>query len=330
MKKHIIAIAGRKGSGKTEIAKHLLENNFIDSEKWIKISFADYLKKLCSDLYCLDISYFTDPVLKETTFSSPLLWNYEKCQELSWLIDEDQDFVDLVFSGDKIFVSPRQIIQYIGTDILKKYDHLFSVKKTISSLDPFFNYICDDLRFPEEKAALENIKSHQCSSFFVIRPQKWTISNHKSETSLKWSDFNSKNVIINNVDIGVVMKRFQYQMESGKALFQENSSFNQDCDLRIIDRFLFNSNAQYFGAKTDHSLSLQIVSQDWGWICDFRDYVNENRKDSMSIPAYLLNYVDSEIYSETSMTLMIDSNAQVLEVACPYVLENIKFWYRET
>jgi len=65
----LIGITGYKGSGKDTIAEYLVR------EKGFKtISFADKLRDVCSDVFNLDMDYFTDTQLKEQSLEQYPGW----------------------------------------------------------------------------------------------------------------------------------------------------------------------------------------------------------------------------------------------------------------
>ena len=65
------AISGRKGSGKWELAKILIDQGSV------RISMADFLKKSIAKLYEIDEIWTTDQSKKEEIWTTPLIWNKE-------------------------------------------------------------------------------------------------------------------------------------------------------------------------------------------------------------------------------------------------------------
>ena len=55
--------------------------------------------------------------------------------------------------------------------------------------------VIDDVRFPNEREAILRLSGEV---FFIVRPNSLSISNHTSETALKWQDFSYDKVIITN------------------------------------------------------------------------------------------------------------------------------------
>ena len=80
------------------------------------------------------------------------------------------------------------------------------------------NFIIDDVRFPNEA---EFVKNKKGTVWFVIRAKTDNISNHISETSLKWTDFKN-NIIINNGNLEDIIHKW--------GLFVEN--YNESCKIK--------------------------------------------------------------------------------------------------
>ena len=177
----IISFSGRKGCGKTLLANHLISCGFE------KISIASPLKNIASQLYNLPLDDFYDPIKKEKEFLKPLKWNKSKCNELSILVG-----IELEYENGQEFKNIREMLQYIGTDVIRKHDPDFHIRETCKSIKKDGNYVLDDVRFPNE---LKVMKQHNAICIYVIRPWHFEYSNHKSETALLRSQF--KYVILN-------------------------------------------------------------------------------------------------------------------------------------
>ena len=115
----------------------------------------------------------------------------------------------------------RQLLQFIGTDIIRKYNPNWHVNKIKTMIDKDKNYVFDDVRFPNE---LKLIKELGGDCWFIIRPIIYNVSNHISEISLTWKDFDDK-VIINDGNL----EKFIYKW----TVFFEN----YDKALKIRDKY---------------------------------------------------------------------------------------------
>jgi hypothetical protein len=196
----IIGFGGRMKSGKSTLSKELEKRGFI------KIAFADYLKQTISKLYDIDIEKLQTKEGKEEILSVPLKWNNDIAKKLFDLTKINNYKYDI---ENKKFTTRRECLQYIGTDILRKYDNEFHIKKTLEGLDlNNKNYVCEDFRYKNELNAL---KQYGAICYYIIRPNNFDISNHISEVSLSWKDFD--NIIINNLNEKKFIKKFTDTLE---------------------------------------------------------------------------------------------------------------------
>lgn len=182
-KPKIIALCGRKESGKSTLGK------VCEDYGYKPISFAYPLKTLLCHLLNCDIDYI----------------NAHKTDELSYVFTDGQiqfisEFTNIPVSyitsklDNVTFPSIRYMMQFIGTEVIRAYDHNWHVnqiKAIINASDDLF-YI-DDVRFPNELEMVESLGGY---SWYIVRPKLDNISNHLSERLLCWTDLN--NVIINN------------------------------------------------------------------------------------------------------------------------------------
>jgi dephospho-CoA kinase len=79
----IIGICGRKHSGKSSLSNILIDKGYV------KISFAGYLKELCSSLYDFPIEWTYDQIEKEKEREHNFrVWDSDSNNKLSLLINE--------------------------------------------------------------------------------------------------------------------------------------------------------------------------------------------------------------------------------------------------
>ena len=186
----IIGFAGRKRSGKTTLAKYLK-----NEENAIIITIADFLKRLCCDL--MNMSY------EELNEKKDNGYTFDVVPDSRWfsLIDSRTHIgVDNIKKElqNVHITSIRQLLQIIGTDVIRKYNENWHVEKMIEEIQSYSEdklIVIDDVRFPNEREAILRLSGEV---FFIVRPNSLTISNHPSETALKWHNFNFDKVIINN------------------------------------------------------------------------------------------------------------------------------------
>ena len=121
----LIGFSGKKGSGKSFFADYLVNNKL-----FIKLSFASPLKEITKILFNLSDEDVKDPIKKELI-------------------------------NPKFNASPRELMQWLGTDIMreefnKKFDYsgsiwIDSVKDKVKTLlDDNKDVVIDDVRFQNE------------------------------------------------------------------------------------------------------------------------------------------------------------------------------------
>lgn len=152
----LIGIHGNAGTGKDTIAKYLHSTR---PNTWAE-AFADPLKKACSEMFGIPLDVFYDPQKK----------------------------AEYIIYWDK---TPREILQYFGTEIARHYDHDFWVRRMALELTGRSNsgveytaedtVIITDVRFQNEA---DYIQSSGGYIIHLTRPGycgKVGIKDHESE-----------------------------------------------------------------------------------------------------------------------------------------------------
>jgi hypothetical protein len=303
----IIGFGGRIGSGKTLLSTELVKRGFI------KISFSDYLKQAIAKVYDFDISLLKTEQGKHEKLSPPLIWNQEianKLFELSNIKNYPYPIEEIVFN------TRRESLQYIGAQILRRYDNNFHVNKTIQSLDPNKNYVCDDVRYPNE---LQALKDNGAYTYFILRPNNFNVLNHDSETSINWDNFQYH--IINDKPSDKIINEFLTSFE-----ILNNSNISPDLNKvrkypYYYDRSCFltcsKEDAYYAGLlaalgkvkkerKKPLSYKIDISSTNFNLINGFKKFMKSNKPISIK-----------KKNGNKKFTFTICS---------PYIIENLKYW----
>ena len=186
----IIAFAGRKRSGKGMLAKGMREH----SPNVVIIAVADSLKLLCCKLLKITYDELTQMKDDGTTFEAKV--------DDYWVstIKHEVKISDNIIRneiGGRVFTNVREVLQIIGTDLIRKYSPDWHIDKTIERIKSYGDdkiVVVEDVRFPNEKRRIEEIGG---DVYFIIRPNYWDVSNHPSEKALKYTDFNDNRIIIN-------------------------------------------------------------------------------------------------------------------------------------
>ena len=152
-KNRIIAFAGRKRSGKGTLAKGMREY----SSNIVIVTIADNLKFLCCKL--LNRTYDELNQMKDdgTIFEAKVddYWVSTIKRELN--ISDDIIRKEI---GEHIFTNVREVLQIIGTDLIRKYSPDWHIDKTIERINSYGDdkiIVVDDVRFPNEKRKIEEI-----------------------------------------------------------------------------------------------------------------------------------------------------------------------------
>jgi len=130
----LIGLVGKKQSGKDTMADYMISySNEHYHHNFIKMSFAQPLKAIVKELFSLQEEQLHDPTKKETVIPE---WNK----------------------------TPRQLLQWLGTDILKKYvgDDIFIIHlenriKQERERNPGIGIIVTDVRFENEAALVRKL-----------------------------------------------------------------------------------------------------------------------------------------------------------------------------
>lgn len=198
----IIAFAGKMGSGKDAAAGFLKEKGFE------RIAFADNLKEMAMEIFGLTRDQCYDQDLKKAEFETPLrvlagdigsIMDYAK-KKNGFEIDGEAALKLLSTTGVDL-ISPREVLQYLGTEILRNcIDEHYHAKvvKNIIDMRGWTNVAIPDCRFPNERMF---VKEWGGLNVLIKRPAELIentagIEAHASETSL--GDESEYDIVIEN------------------------------------------------------------------------------------------------------------------------------------
>lgn len=196
MSRVIIAFAGSKGSGKTtsfDIIKDTFENVH-------EVMLAGLLKKVCSEVFGFDETRLVDLAYKEEELEDPIMLTKDNLEKIVSQFTDTINFDTQIrpFMG-KILDTRRQVLQYIGTDVLHEVDKLVHTKTAVANMPKDGIIVVTDLRFEEE---FNYFKENHADEFFpfYIRNSAAEIAaegdTHPSETQLH--NFKNKCDLIDN------------------------------------------------------------------------------------------------------------------------------------
>ena len=306
MAKKIIGFAGRKRSGKTCIAKMLQQE-----ENAIIITIADYLKFLCCEL--MNMSY------EELNLKKDNGYTFDVIPDNRWFeLIENKTHIGIENIKKEIenkhITNIRQLLQVIGTDVIRKYDEDWHVKQLVNTLENYSDdklLVVDDVRFPNEKDAILKCGGEV---FFIIRPNVTSVSNHISEKSLLWQDFDKKHIIINN-------KAEEFLKEEFLCHFKKNFNLNSKHSIFLYENegYLKCSSFGYQYNKNDELLTqiLTAIKED----TLFKNFgIIKFKTCSMQIAQRYIKEVDNSLKcSKTRCNEFITNN--------PLITENLKIYF---
>lgn len=224
--KTIISFSGRAHNGKTMLSDYLVEN-----EGFVRMSVAHALKRICANLLGFPS---IDEMNKHKTEEKKYVL---KDADIKFLADESEipcQFIkDELAKIDNTLTSVRHALQYIGTDIFRKYDpdwHVNQLKKDIN-LSSNNKIVIDDVRFQNEFDVMSDMGAIM---FFVIRPIIQNVSHHRSDEELNWRMFDK--VIINDSTPDYAIKQMKNLIETGfNNAFDEEMIAYEELDLANRD-----------------------------------------------------------------------------------------------
>jgi len=178
----IIAIAGRKQSGKTSACEFIANIYAQTMRKNSAIyNFADPLKQMCIDILGL---------------------TYEQCYGSD---EQKNQFVSCVWPDNQKPMSAREVMQYIGTNVFRKMQNNVWADATIRKIqdENLPLALIADCRFPNEVEAVKSVGG----LVFKLNRNLYD-SQHESETALDEDNYDYSNfdLVINNTDMQIGRK----------------------------------------------------------------------------------------------------------------------------
>ncbi len=192
---NIIGFSGRMRSGKGELSDICVKHGYT------RLYYALPLKTLCAKILKISIDELNMLKNKNKRIDYILTdYDYEiMSKDTKIPINAFFDFLD----GVRI-ETVRDMLQLIGTDVIRRYNENWHVNKIRQMIEEDKNYVIDDVRFPNEKKLIDDLNG---DCWFIIRPVISVISHHSSEESLSWMDFDDK-VIINDEKLETLRNRW--------------------------------------------------------------------------------------------------------------------------
>lgn len=144
--RRIIALSGSKGSGKTttfDIIKELRPDV-------IEVTFAGKLKEVCSEVFNIPLETFHRPDLKEVPFKRPIIISSRNLLDCVSAYGESISLEQLGKQSQTEIETPRKLLQFIGTDVLRSIDDNILINDAIRSLPNSGLFVVTDVRMNNE------------------------------------------------------------------------------------------------------------------------------------------------------------------------------------
>ncbi len=283
----LIGLAGRKESGKSELA------SICNKYGYETLSFATPLKTLIANLLGITIADVNK--LKNANNTYVL-----QSMDLIFLSKETDIPIEIIKEkcGDKSFKNTRELMQFIGTDIIREYCsdwHINKVREIIET-NSDKNFVIDDVRFPNERELIESLGG---TLWFVVRPKLDNVSNHISETALKWQEFD--NIIVNN-------KSLEYLKYNWDLFFEHDYDKSLESRLSILYKLYGDTeNIHNFTKSTNDFTILNalfISKYEFSYNARYRN--NEHVKKVEQVEDFVNVYLDDDTIEIVSNPLIIE------------------------
>ena len=283
----LIGLAGRKESGKSELA------SICNKYGYETLSFATPLKTLIANLLGITIADVNK--LKNANNTYVL-----QSMDLIFLSKETDIPIEIIKEkcGDKSFKNTRELMQFIGTDLIREYCsdwHINKVREIIET-NGDKNFVIDDVRFPNERELIESLGG---TLWFVVRPKLDNVSNHISETALKWQEFD--NIIVNN-------KSLEYLKYNWDLFFEHDYNKSLESRLSILYKLYGDTeNIHNFTKSTNDFTILNalfISKYEFSYNARYRN--NEHVKKVEQIEDFVNVYLDDDTIEIVSNPLIIE------------------------
>lgn len=234
----VICIGGRKSSGKSTLSKECVKAGYS------LMSFGFPLKNFICKMLNIDLKR-----LEELKNDTNYKIDFMSCRDfvMSELkIPINSNEFDNVFNNK---FTMREILQNLGTNIIRKIDNDWFIKKLNYDIDRshFKKIVIDDLRYQNEKKFIKEKFENKAKFFYVLSPYNNNISNHISEIDLGWRDFKNEYILVNYYNDEFIENFLNFLNNKVRDFEFFNKYSNNLINLiEIIYKFGFKINVDYF------------------------------------------------------------------------------------
>ncbi len=179
----LLGLCGAKGAGKTStfnIIKELSPNTQ-------EIMLAKTIKKVCSRVLKIPIQFFEDPKLKEVKLTQPAYLSVTILEAMLIAFNLPLKRDSYRKHVGKTLETPRQIMQYIGTELIRAIEPDIHCKFALEDLKKDVKLgVVTDIRFPNE----QEFFAKNSNNFMMVY-----IKNSKAENVAKSDTHASENYL---------------------------------------------------------------------------------------------------------------------------------------
>lgn len=179
----IIGLTGVKGSGKTTCF-NAIKKVYPEARE---IMLAGRLKNACSEVFGIPRNHFDDPAVKEKELEKLVVLDEKNTAALIHFFGEQPDFDKHIRPHlNKVLHSPRQIAQYVGTEVLRRVDELIHCKGAVLDLPHEGVFVVTDIRFWNEYDFFDNNEEVRFFPFYISNYAAEAVASKDSHASEKY------------------------------------------------------------------------------------------------------------------------------------------------
>lgn len=154
----VVAFCGSKGAGKGTASSELKRKLEESGIEVVDMAIAELLKNSASDVFDVDMKYFVEPELKEVELDTIINLKPHQINSMFehfGVINVDFDKYVRPHVG-KMLYTPRELLQYVGTEVLLAYDNEIMIRGSIINSNAKAVRLINDMRFLHELKYLSN------------------------------------------------------------------------------------------------------------------------------------------------------------------------------
>lgn len=197
----ILAFCASKKSGKSTSFEFLKEAYSGEIEE---LALAGHLKKVCAQVFNIDMQYFTDQDLKERELNKYVVLRVTELDQIYkefGVYEQVKQEYNKYYRdhNGKVLYTPRKLLQYIGTEVLHPIDPLIHVKTALRIKDKNKLTVVTDLRFKAEYDYFLTQNDYDFKPFYIknnLAEEAAKADLHPSERQLEL--FKDECLVIDN------------------------------------------------------------------------------------------------------------------------------------